>query len=149
MSVTFRKAIWMCLLTTTLVVSVSASAQSETCIDGGGMWSTVTVTVAPVPVAATERELSLPPEVSVVLVREVPMAPSDVQWCVDPSDPRCAPDPAGAPSAHLLRAGELAQATVGISIPESPTRRVPYASDLRAPTTADLVHSIERPPHAA
>lgn len=113
------------------------------------MWSSSVGVATPMPVASLERELSTPSEVSVVLVREVPAAPADVQWCVDPSDPQCSPDPAGEPSGHLVRAGELAQATVGIIVPHSPMRRVRQGTAFRAPATSAHVRSLERPPHAA
>lgn len=129
----------LCLWTTTFVVAASASAQSvssgeravgQTCTDGSAISSTSD--------EVRTEEMRLAPAVPV----------EDVQWCVDRNDPRCSPDPAGAPAAHLAHAGDAARAARTLNIAAAPTTLVSWRDQAKLHVARGIVLAIERPPQS-
>lgn len=172
-----RTALMMLMWSTTMWVAASAAAQSQTCTDGSSLWSSITSIAAEAQANGRAelsdgdaRELNAPrdmdalpvsPSVAVDEMRALPIVDGaavrvngdsvldgDVQWCVDSDDPRCSPDPAGAPSGHLAHAGDAARASYALTIAAAPcaiTRRRDLAHRCHA---LGVRSSIERPPQA-
>jgi hypothetical protein len=146
----------LCLWTTTCVMSTAAAAQSlpsgertvgQTCTDGGALWSgTVPSEVA----ASLLGPVSAPSSVDAPMM--VPVQPAqaahDIQWCVDSEDPRCMPDPAGAPAAHLAHAGDAAHAARVLNVAAAPLAVVSWRDQATSCVAHGVVLAIERPPQS-
>lgn len=93
-------------------------------------------------------------DASVLVAAEIapPMMPvlpvDDVQWCVDSDDPRCSPDPVGAPAAHLAHAGDLGQLANQVVVRKAPIGFVEYFDHVDGRAIAAFVVDLERPPRA-
>lgn len=149
----------LCLWTTILVVTGSASAQAlppgertvgQTCTDGGALWSgTVTSDLA---VSALGPVSAQPSVEARVMVAVQPVQPAqgaqDIQWCVDSEDPRCMPDPSGAPAAHLAHAGDAAHGARALNVASAPLAVVAWRDQARTCVARGVGLAIERPPQA-
>lgn len=159
----------LCLWTTTLVLTTAASAQAlplvervsgETCTDGGSFWSGQGSS-GPVSIETSSdgSERTVAKEASVIsspgtvtetrteILRRLPVMPvEDVQWCVEPNDPRCSPDPASAPAGHLAHAGDAAHATRTAKIAAAPLSVLPWPNQSTNCHAPGALTAIERPP---
>jgi hypothetical protein len=125
---TFQRAAMFAVCASVAVAAVAGSARAEAptlgCTDAG------VLVARPVALAVA-----------------VPLMPSDdVQWCVDADDPRCSPDPVGAPAAHVAHAGDAGQLARAVVV-----RYAPVASVVRTDREIGCAASahrddLERPP---
>lgn len=144
----------LCLWTTTCVVAASASAQAfpsgdravgQTCADGSALWSATADVVVSVQGSVSASTLV---EAPVVVPVQQAQPAQDIQWCVDSEDPRCMPDPAGAPAAHLAHAGDAAHAVRMLNIAAAPLSVVSWRDQAQRCVARGVVPAIERPPQS-
>lgn len=122
---------------TTLVAAASGSAQSQTC---AAVEQVFAISAIVDEMRPTQRVAELPR--ALLPVEDV----REVQWCVDSEDPRCAPDPAGAPAAHLQHAGDVGQAARDLVIAPAPAQGLARSERTRTRAAQGCRKDLERPP---
>lgn len=149
---TQRAALGMLFCTVTAVTAGTASAQSQTCTDGSAVWSTAMAATPNLTLAADHAGVTAGGITISSTVDEMPIAPTpsdeNVQWCVDSNDPRCSPDPAGAPASHLAHAGDAARVAITLEISAAPLSTVKWRDHAQRCSALGIDASIERPPQA-
>lgn len=122
----------------------SVQADAPTCTSGNTFsMSALTSTLAPTLAPTLAATWTL----SDVAAPTTPLAPvDDTQWCVDSDDPRCSPDPVGAPSGHLAHAGDAGQAARPIAVAQAPLQVVTFLDRVFGHARSAVVIDLERPP---